>query len=230
MLEPEPPRLIWSLFGLGALAAVLALVAELGLTLVLLSGIDRESTLFRIIQWFIVAGLAEESCKFLMLWARTWRDPNFDCLYDGLVYAVAVSAGFALLENILYLIRGSVAQMFLRAIISVPSHICFAVFMGTFYSAARRHAHWGEKPLVKLNMALAVIVPAFVHGLYDFVADGAAGTVGFWAVVAFAAAMFIVCFMLINRLSGNDEYIANTAPAAEVKQAEAREKVEEKLR
>jgi RsiW-degrading membrane proteinase PrsW (M82 family) len=41
-----------------------------------------------------VAG-AEESSKYLLLRRRTWHSPEFNCQYDGVVYAVFVALPFA---------------------------------------------------------------------------------------------------------------------------------------
>ncbi len=208
-LEPEPPKLIWQLFGLGALSVALGYVLEIGMEIVglMLFGIESEYDItvgYRIFNWFINVALVEEGCKFLMLRLRTWRDPNFNCLYDGMVYSVAVSAGFALAENFIYLFRIGLDAMFLRAILSVPSHICFAVFMGTFYSSARKYAYLGNRTGKRVSIALALIVPIIAHGLYDYIASGAGSL---WSVFLFALAMFVICFIQIKRLSGNDTFI-----------------------
>ncbi len=230
MLEPEPPKLVWSLFGLGALSVALAYVLELGLTVLALTGLDEDSLAFELINWFLIVGLTEEGCKYLMLHLRSWKNPNFNCLYDGMVYAVASSAGFALAENFIYLFRYGVSAMFLRAIISVPSHICFAVFMGTFYSSAKKHQHWGEKGRMRRDLFLALLVPTLAHGLYDFIASGAGGTLGFGVVVVFAAAMFVVCWLLIKRLAENDTFIEITKTMRDQQNAESRAAVEDKMR
>ncbi len=230
MLEPEPPKLVWSLFGLGALSVALAYVLEVGLTVLALTGLDEDSMAFEWINWFIIVGLTEEGCKYLMLYLRSWRNPNFICLYDGMVYAVASSAGFALAENFLYLFRYGVNAMFLRAIISVPSHICFAVFMGTFYSSAKKHQHWGEKGRMHRDLFLALLVPTLAHGLYDLIASGAGGGFGFGAVVVFALVMFVVCYILIKRLAENDTFIEVTKSVREQQQDEAGRRLEDKMR
>ena len=54
-----------------------------------------------------------------------------------IVYAVFSSLGFACIENILYVLSGGVGIAILRAILSVPGHMCFGVIMGYFLSQAK---------------------------------------------------------------------------------------------
>ena len=54
-----------------------------------------------IIENFLAIALVEEGCKYLIL-KTTWKNKAFDYKFDAVVYAVCVSMGFAVLENILY--------------------------------------------------------------------------------------------------------------------------------
>ena len=53
---------------------------------------------------FLVAGSTEEIFKFLALYLLVWRNPNFNEKFDGIVYAVFVSLGFAAVENVMYVL------------------------------------------------------------------------------------------------------------------------------
>ena len=53
---------------------------------------------------------------------------------------------------------------------------------------------------------LAVVVPALMHGAYDFLASSTP-RISPWFFVVFVAVMFVVCFRLIRRLSGCDTEI-----------------------
>ena len=50
----------------------------------------------------LFVGLIEEGCKFFFLYKKTWKNVNFNYTFDGIVYAVTVSLGFAAIENIIY--------------------------------------------------------------------------------------------------------------------------------
>ena len=50
--------------------------------------------------YFVVPGFIEEGVKNRVLRKRTWYDPNFNYRFDGIVYGVFVSLGFAGVENV----------------------------------------------------------------------------------------------------------------------------------
>ena len=211
-LEPEPPRLIWTLFGLGALAVLLAFLLELGGVFLTLQITEEGTLLYSLLHWYAVVGLFEEASKYLMLRLRTWKNPEFDCLFDGMVYAVAVSAGFALAENIIYLIRYGGSIMLMRAIVSIPAHICFSVIMGSWYSAAKKYDLWGDKQKSTRCRVLAVLVPALAHGLFDHLAVSTESAARMLPFLGYTIAMFIVCWLLIKKLANKDDYYHNIAP------------------
>ena len=83
---------------------------------------------------YIVAGFSEELWKLLLLMWVIWRSPHFDEYFDGIVYAVYLSLGFACVENIGYVLQGD-DQMFtalMRGVLAVPAHFLFAVTMGYY--------------------------------------------------------------------------------------------------
>lgn len=212
-LEPEPPRLIWSLVALGAAAVVAAGLLELGALYVLTGILRTDSAQFEIVRWFLVVGLIEEACKFAVLYLRTWKHPAFNCLFDGMVYAVAVSAGFALAENVLYLFRYGASVVLLRAVTSIPAHICFSVIMGMWYSMARKYEFTGETDKKRRSLGLCVLLPMLAHGGYDWVASGFSENTGALVLfITYVAAMFIFCWWQVKRLSGQDAYYEETAP------------------
>ena len=205
-LEPEPPGLLWSLVWQGIIATALAVFTErLGSTL-----LDRycaaDSTLYNVLLYFVVVAVSEEGFKYLLLRRRTWNSPAFNCQFDGVVYAVFVSLGFALWENIDYVVMYGFGTALLRAVTAVPGHACFGVFMGAFYGLARRYENYSEPGRSRLCRWLAVIVPALLHGSYDFIASTESGD-GTWIFVGFVLALFAAAFVLIRRLSRRDRYI-----------------------
>ena len=55
---------------------------------------------------YVIVGLGEEFSKYVSLRLYTWRSREFNCLYDGMVYAAAVAAGFAL-QGMMFDIAGN---------------------------------------------------------------------------------------------------------------------------
>ena len=132
---------------------------------------------------------------------------EFNCQYDGIVYAVFTSLGFALWENISYVLHYGFSTALIRAITAIPGHACFGVFMGVFYGLARGHAYLGENGRSKFCRVLCVAVPAMIHGAYDYVAS-MENEGGSYFFIAFIIALFVISFLLITRMSDNDRYFA----------------------
>ena len=112
---------------------------------------------------FIEAGFPEELSKFVILFLIIWWNKNFNEHMDGIVYATFVSLGFACVENILYVLGGGIGTGIMRAVISVPGHFLFGVLMGYFLSLAK----FNENKKF-LYILLAILVPACVHGMFDW--------------------------------------------------------------
>ena len=207
-LEPEPPALVWTLVGFGAASVLLAMAIETAGLFILTRISGKQALLFQIVQWFVVVGIGEEISKYFVLHRKTWNHEAFNCTFDGMVYAVAVSAGFALAENIMYVIRYGGSVLLMRGIVSIPAHICFAVFMGAWYSAAKKYEIAGEPERAKRAKLLSVLVPAMAHGAFDFIATNTDKSGMVPVFVIYVIAMFLVSWRLVKRLSENDAYIS----------------------
>jgi RsiW-degrading membrane proteinase PrsW (M82 family) len=109
---------------------------------------------------FIVVALSEELCKYFFLRKFVFKRPEFDEPYDGIVYAVMISMGFAALENVMYVMQGGIGVGVMRMFTAIPAHATFAVLMGYWVGRAKMenkpHLNW-------LGLGSAVLF----HGLYD---------------------------------------------------------------
>lgn len=115
---------------------------------------------------FIVAGVTEEFFKFMALLIFIWKNKNFNELFDGIVYAVFISLGFAAVENILYVYNGDdgVHIGIMRAFTAVPAHALFGISMGYFFGLAKFGT--GKR---YIQLILALTIPIILHGGYDFI-------------------------------------------------------------
>jgi len=116
---------------------------------------------------FCVAAFVEEFFKFIVLLFLIGRNKNFNEPYDGIAYSVFISLGFAGFENVLYVFNpntGGLETALLRAVLSVPGHALFAVFMGYYFSMAK---FIGRKKTLMLFSAF--FIPFILHGTYDFI-------------------------------------------------------------
>jgi RsiW-degrading membrane proteinase PrsW (M82 family) len=113
----------------------------------------------------VIVGLVEEGWKFLVVRVYAYDQPDFDEPYDGIIYAVAASLGFATVENILYVLGGGFGVGILRALLAVPGHAFYAVLMGYFLGEAKFAR---TKLRAALLQAAGLGLAVLAHGLYDF--------------------------------------------------------------
>ena len=114
---------------------------------------------------FFVVGIGEETCKFIPLMLYAYRRPSFNEPFDGIVYAVMVSLGFAAIENVDYVLEGGMGVAFLRALTAVPMHTAFAVVMGYYVGLAKLR---GETKMFSGYSLRGLLCAAALHGAYDF--------------------------------------------------------------
>lgn len=114
---------------------------------------------------FVVAGATEEAFKYLAVFILIWRNRNFNEKFDGIVYAVSVSLGFAAIENLFYVFSNvnSTQVGLLRAFTAVPGHTIFGIVMGFYLGLARFSERNRNKWLIR-----AFTIPWLLHGIYDF--------------------------------------------------------------
>ncbi len=204
-LDREPKPLLWSLVFKGVLATFAAIVAEEIGTLLCGLLFAEGSVAYNLFMYFIVVACAEEGFKYLFLKRQTWSDPNFNCRFDGIVYAAFVALGFALIENVEYVFRFGMGAALVRAVTAVPGHASFGVFMGAFYGVARQSANRGDAAASKRLRRMAWLVPAVLHGLYDFSATLSGGwTFGF---TVFVILLFIAASRIVKTHAAADTYI-----------------------
>lgn len=205
-LEPEPPGLLVSLVVLGMISTAIAGLLETVGSAVLGMLLPENSVLYNAVLYFGIVGFAEEGAKYALLKRRTWNTPYFTCQFDGVIYAVFVSLGFALWENIGYVLRFGFSTAIVRAVTAVPGHACFGVFMGTWYGLARRYAFAGRTQASRRCRKLAVLLPALIHGAYDFITSLESPLFSL-VFIAFVIGMFLLAFLLVRRQSATDRFI-----------------------
>lgn len=205
-VDKENPALLMRLVMMGVFATTLAKLTERLGVIALGIVFRRENLLYNVLLYFGVVAFAEEGAKYALLKRHTWGHPDFNCRFDGVVYAVFVSLGFALWENIGYVLMNGLGTALLRAVTAVPGHACFGVFMGCWYARAYVLAREENEPASKRFRIQAVVLPALLHGAYDFLAVVMVYRAS-WLFLAFVAVLFIITYRLVIRLSREDTYL-----------------------
>lgn len=156
--ETEPIHLVIRMFLFGVL-----LVYP---TMVLQNAFIQEFGNGTIMTSFFLSGGIEEFLKWFILYHLIFRHEAFDEPYDGIVYAVAVSLGFATLENIIYafLHASSFSALMLRALLPVSGHALFGVMMGYYMGKAKFVPHKQNRYLW-----LSLLLPIVWHGAFDYI-------------------------------------------------------------
>ena len=104
-LEKESPFFILTLVVWGILSTFVAMILERLGSFILSFFFTSQTVLYNVIMYYVVVAMSEEGSKYYLLRKKTWNSPEFNCQYDAVVYAVAVSMGFALWENLIYVFR-----------------------------------------------------------------------------------------------------------------------------
>jgi len=195
--EPEPPRLLVLAFLWGAtVAVIIASTIQIYAESVINPGGTETVSWVSVV---IGAPLTEEAAKglFLLLMMTGLRRNELNSLTDCLVYAGLTGAGFAWLEDILYIGGGesladSLLTAALRLIMGPFAHSLFTTMFGIgVYFALRQRNSLAKAGCILLGYLGAVIM----HGLWNgssLLGTGAyLGVYVFWMVPIFALAIVL---------------------------------------
>lgn len=160
--EKEPRKLLITSFLLGAFVSVFIVFILYAFTGRLIPVTDKFSIMQQFVQAFVVVALAEEFSKYIIVKYYAQTKEAFNEPYDGIIYAVMVSMGFACTENIMYVIDGGYETAIARAFTAVPAHATFGVLMGYYMGKAK----FSNNRLV-LNLT-GLLLAVLFHGAYDF--------------------------------------------------------------
>ncbi len=160
--EKEPKYLLLKTFLLGAIVSIIITTILYVVFDFFLPLSDDFSILQQFIKAFFVVALTEEFSKYVIV--RYYAQPKnaFNEPFDGIVYAVMVSLGFAFTENIMYVFQGGFEVALLRAFTAVPAHATFGILMGYFMGKAKFNGKRIVDNLIGLTLAV------LFHGAYDF--------------------------------------------------------------
>ncbi len=157
----EPTRLIL----LSIICGILSFCISIGIGYLLHTNtnVEQGNIIHQMIRALIFVGLVEEGAKFLFLRGYLFYNKNFKHPFDGIVYSVMVGMGFAVTENIIYVLNGGGGTALVRMFTAVPAHAVFAIIMGFFL---------GEAKVFKTSRSLyswmALGFSAFIHGYYNY--------------------------------------------------------------
>jgi RsiW-degrading membrane proteinase PrsW (M82 family) len=156
LYESEPLRAVLQAFMLG-MAVVLPVV--------LIQQFLIKYVTSSVMHILVVAAGTEELFKFLILLLFMFRSKEVNEVYDGILYAVAISLGFATVENMINVLPNGLETAIIRALLPVPGHALFAVVMG-YYAGKAKFSNLRSKVR---KLAQALIYAWCLHAAYDFI-------------------------------------------------------------
>lgn len=192
--ESEPIHLVVKVFLLGALLVFPSMVLQS----VLLDLGEVSDFVFA----FIITSGIEEFLKFFLLYHTIFKHKAFDEPYDGIVYAVSISLGFATLENIFYALFNSLSfsNLMIRALLPVSGHALFGVMMGYYIGKVKF-----ETNKKRYHLVLALLIPILWHGLFDYIMI-ISSTYWLWIMIPFMCFLWIRTMWKVNRANDHSPF------------------------
>lgn len=180
--DAEPIHMVVRMFLLGVLVVVPIMVIQRGLQIYLGEDMLLATT-------FIQSAGVEEFVKWFVLFHVIYNHTEFDEPYDGILYAAAISLGFATMENVLYAMysTSSFGQLLLRALLPVSGHALFGVMMGYYLGKAKFSTKLKSR---RWLLSTSLLLPLLLHGVYDWILL-ALEQVWIWFIIPFMVLLWM---------------------------------------
>jgi RsiW-degrading membrane proteinase PrsW (M82 family) len=192
----EPVKHLLMCFFLGVLSAIPAVFIEVFGDKILNQYVDT-GLIQTMISAFLIVAFTEEYCKYFMLRMYAYPKKEFDEPFDGIIYSVMVSMGFATIENVGYVFQHGMGTGVMRMFLSVPAHAAFGVLMGYYVGDAK------FKPEKAFYLrTLGIFYAVLFHGAYDcFLFLGENGVMAKYISAGLLILGALVSYVIAVRLS-----------------------------
>ena len=208
--HPEPKRMVLKIFFYGMLAAVPAVLLEIGileefksLPAVFAQHPNFSPFLLSILNIFVAVALVEEFLKYLVVKGKVFNSSEFDEPLDIMLYMIISALGFAASENILILF--SLGPTFLL-------EKTFSISVFRFFGATFLHAlcsgllgyfialsFFETKNRIKLLIA-GLGIATLLHGLYNFSIIEIEGNLAFFIPILILISLAIFTVLGLKKL------------------------------
>ena len=183
-LEREPLFRIFNAIILGIAATLIVVILKRALPLPLFSTSPNLGN--TILVNFLSVGLVEETAKFFVILFFIYKWDDFNEYYDGPLYAGLVGIGFAMSENLSYMVKplahalssginldeGLARFIALHVLIKFrlyPGHFLFGFISGYFVSGGKFRKDDGKINEV-LYVGIGFVLATLMHGVHNTIA------------------------------------------------------------
>lgn len=200
--HPESNSMVLKIFFYGILAALPAILLEMGI-LGFLQELKFSPALLTFLNIFIGVALIEEFLKYLVVREKVLDHPEFDEPIDVMLYMIIAALGFAAAENIL--IMFSLGPVFLLGNVFTVSLLRFwgATFLHALCSGSLGY-FWAlaifETKNGKNLLAIGLIQAVVLHGLYNFSIMELSGKLSFLIPIAVLVYLAIFLYFSFKKL------------------------------
>lgn len=187
LYESEPISGVAKMFVLGLLTVFPTMVIQRGMVL----GFGNDPFFHA----FVVSAGIEEFIKWFLVYYLIYRNFSIKHSYDGIVYATAVSLGFATMENVIFSLyyQPGIQTLITRALLPVSGHALFGVLMGYYLGKAKYNADREAR-----YISFAILMPVIWHGMFDYILLQASSQ-WLWLMIPFMALLWARGLGKINR-------------------------------
>ncbi len=187
--EKEPKSMLLKAFLVGMATTILAVVIEKSTAKYW--PYPQEVGMFSLFLFTLLGiALIEEGVKFLPLITLFYPHGEMNEIYDGIIYGVFISLGFAAVENVFYVFSKGYAVGLYRAFMAVPGHAVYGAIMGFFVGLAK-FSDEGKTLLILKGLFYAILA----HALYDFFLFANLG----WLSLLLAVGVVIYGWRYVNK-------------------------------
>ncbi len=120
---------------------------------------------------FLIVGPVEEFTKFLIFIFLTGMFKSIKEPRDGVLQAVSVALGFALMENFLYALNYGIEVLLIRSILGVIGHTTYAAIWGFAWSASVYTTDKNSKSPDRFYIIPFILFASMFHGVYNTLLD-----------------------------------------------------------
>ncbi|MBD2845192.1 intramembrane metalloprotease PrsW [Paenibacillus sp. IB182496] len=194
--DSEPFHMVLRMFVLGMVVVIPILVVQRGLMLWL----GESPFVFS----YIISSAVEEGFKWFVLYHIIFNHTEFDEPYDGILYAAAISLGFATLENVMYAFLQPVSfgSLLMRALLPVSGHALFGIVMGYYFGKAKFTRNKSRR---RMYIWMSLALPLGWHGTYDWIMLEFE-SIWLWIMIPFMVLLWIRGMQKIQRASARSPF------------------------